>query len=187
MTVPPVRLYFTALERRLSTTWLKRCRSARTVSVPVLPTQRPTRTLRSAAKGWMSEAASLQTAETETASRTQLDLAALDAGNVEHLVDEAQQVPAPFEDVRDLLALAVCWHIQFQELPEAQNRVERRAQFMAHAREELALGAVGMFRFGLRFFGCVLRLEQRLLGLFTHGDVGKGNHRAPDLPVFDDG
>ena len=44
-----------------------------------------------------------------------------------------------------------------------------------------------MFRFGLRLFGFVLGLEQRLLGLFAHGDVGKSNHRTPDLPILDDG
>ncbi len=71
------------------------------------------------------------------------DLAAFQAGQVEHVVDQRQQVLAGHLDLlqaapacfgRDLLAVAE------HQLREAQHRVQRRAQLMAHARQELRLG-----------------------------------------------
>ncbi len=43
------------------------------------------------------------------------------------------------------------WILPFQQLAESENRVERRAQFMAHAREKFAFGAVRPVRHFLRF------------------------------------
>ena len=52
-----------------------------------------------------------------------------------------------------------------EHLAVADDRVERRAQLVAHVGEELALGAVGDL-------GGVLRAEQFFLGAAAVGDVG---------------
>src|SRR3954466_6972299 len=67
----------------------------------------------------------------------------LDPRDVEDLVDEVQQVAAPREDLRDALAIARIGDRQLQQLAEAEDGIERRAQLVAHAREEVALGPVG--------------------------------------------
>ena len=60
--------------------------------------------------------------------------------------------------------------LQLQQLAEAQDRVERRAQLVAHARQEVALGAVGPL-------GLVLGLAHRGLGGLALGDVrGDAGH-----------
>jgi hypothetical protein len=69
--------------------------------------------------------------------------ARLDAGQVEHLVNEPQQVPAALEDLLHLLPLARRRGAHLQQLAEAEDGVERGAQLVAHAGEEVALGAVG--------------------------------------------
>ena len=73
--------------------------------------------------------------------------AGLDAGDVEHLVDQVEQVPAALEDLADALAAgrAVSRSIS-SSWAKPRIGVERRAQLVAHAREELALGPVGAAR-----------------------------------------
>ena len=77
-----------------------------------------------------------------------LQLAGFDLGNVEHVVQQLQQVLAAgadgFEEVGPFLFVAAVGAAD-QQLGEAEDAVERRADFVAHVGEELALGAVGGF------------------------------------------
>jgi hypothetical protein len=94
--------------------------------------------------------------------------AALDPGDVQHLVDQPEQVAAAVEHVGDALGLLVGQVLQLQQLPEPEDGVERGAQLVAHLGEELALGPVGPL-------GVLLGLLQGLLGLAPVGDVvGEG-------------
>src|SRR5438132_801203 len=65
------------------------------------------------------------------------------SGEVEDLVDQAEEVPPGLQDVLDALGLIIVEPVHLQELPEPQHGVERGPQLVAHAREELALGLVG--------------------------------------------
>ena len=69
--------------------------------------------------------------------------ARLDPRDVEHLVDQRQQVAAGPEDVLDALALVGVAAAHLEDLAEAEDGVQGRAQLVAHPRQELALGAVG--------------------------------------------
>src|SRR2546425_5001051 len=55
----------------------------------------------------------------------------------------------PLEDVLDAFALLRAQGVELQELREADDAVQRRAQLMAHAGEELALRAIGAIGFRL--------------------------------------
>ena len=66
-----------------------------------------------------------------------------DSREVEDLVDESQQMPAPLEDVLDTVTLPRRFGVELEELSEAEDAVERRAQLVTHARQEFALGPVG--------------------------------------------
>jgi hypothetical protein len=70
--------------------------------------------------------------------------AGLDAREVQHVVDQLQQVPAGGLDMAQLLVHARRRRLQAQpqHLREAQDGVQRRAQLVAHAREELGLRTV---------------------------------------------
>src|SRR5205823_3765400 len=56
--------------------------------------------------------------------QSHVEAAGLDAGDVEHLVNELEQVTATPEDVGDALALTVVQIVQLQELAEAEDGVE---------------------------------------------------------------
>ena len=78
-----------------------------------------------------------------TAPQRQLELAGLEARQVEHVVDQRKQVVAGGADVLELGELRRVGRaagLDLQQLGEAEHRVERRAQLVAHAREELRLG-----------------------------------------------
>ena len=98
--------------------------------------------------------------------------AGLDARDVEHVVDHLQQVPAGFQDLRNpglLAAVDRATALQVEQLGEAQHGVQRGAQLMAHARQKLALGPVGVFG-----------AQSALLGCFTldlFGDVLDHRHQ----------
>ena len=65
---------------------------------------------------------------------------------------------------------------ELHELAEPENRVERRAQLVAHARQELALRAA-------RRFGRLTRGAQRFFGPAPFGDVANDARRADDRAV----
>ena len=76
----------------------------------------------------------------------QLDAARLDVGHLDQVVDETQQPAAARIDRPQVLALRVgqrALHPVEQEVGEAEDRGERRAQLVRHVRQELALGSVG--------------------------------------------
>jgi hypothetical protein len=79
-------------------------------------------------------------------------------------VDEPEQVLGAGEDVAEAVALLVGELIQLQHLREAEDGVERCAQLVAHARQVVALGLVGVL-------SGELGLLQRLLDLLAGGDV----------------
>ena len=72
----------------------------------------------------------------------QLHPARLDLGQVEHVVEQGEEVAPGVEDVLHVLGLAVvelAEHPLQQHLREADDRVERRAELVRHAREEVGL------------------------------------------------
>ena len=70
----------------------------------------------------------------------QLELAGLDLGQVEHVVDQAEQMlavgPAPDRARRAFVGALAVEPVE-HELGEAEDRVERRAQLVAHVGQEL--------------------------------------------------
>ena len=73
--------------------------------------------------------------------------AGLDLREVENLIDQRQQMAPRFDDVTDERGLLFARSRRavggVEQLAEADDRVQRRAQFVAHVRQELALRAVG--------------------------------------------
>ncbi len=66
-------------------------------------------------------------------------LAGLDLREVENLVDDAQQVVSGFLDGAQVVELARGQLAFLQQMGEAQNAIERRADFMAHVGQEFGL------------------------------------------------
>ncbi|HEU4631477.1 MAG TPA: hypothetical protein VFS08_17115 [Gemmatimonadaceae bacterium] len=88
----------------------------------------------------------------------------LEAGEVQRVVDEAEQVLAAALDAPDVVLLrrrerAAQPHLQ--QVGVADDRVERRAELVAHRRQELRLGPVRLLGLGARRFG----VRQQLLAL----------------------
>src|SRR4051794_4020770 len=76
----------------------------------------------------------------------QLLLAGLDLGRVENIVDEFQEVLATLlDDVQAPHLARLEVPRTLQKLRIAQNAIQRRAQLVAHARQEHRLGLVGHF------------------------------------------
>src|SRR6185437_10158102 len=94
-------------------------------------------------------------------------VAGFDFGEVKDVVDELQKMAAADEDVVAVFELPV---VQIAEdfvgehFGESDDGVERRAQFVAHVGEELALGLAGGF-------GGVLGVLERGLKFAALGDV----------------
>ena len=88
------------------------------------------------------------------------ELARLDDGQIEDLVDQLQQIPAGVQDLADALFLRRRRRrrIGLHQLGEAEDGVERRAELVAHAGEEVGLGQI-------RFLGGGLGVGQRRLDL----------------------
>ena len=72
---------------------------------------------------------------------------------MEDVVDEGQQVLAALlHDVQAVEHLVIQW-LTLKDLSIAEDAIQRGAQFVAHVRQENALGPVGVFGFllsGLR-------------------------------------
>src|SRR5439155_21095752 len=79
--------------------------------------------------------------------RIEREAAGLDARQVEQIDDQLQQVLAAALDRRQP-GVRVCAQaaLAAQDLREAEDGVQRRAQLVAHAREEVALGAARRLR-----------------------------------------
>jgi hypothetical protein len=93
--------------------------------------------------------------------------ARLDARDIEHFVDERQQVATGLENVVGAFALAGGGRFELDELAESENGVQRCPQLVAHPRQKLALRVAR----GFRGLACG---AQRLLGPPPLADVA--NH-----------
>ena len=102
--------------------------------------------------------------------------ARLDPRDVEHLVDQLEQVVAGAQDALHAGARLGIEPLELEQLPEPEDRVERGAQLVAHAREELALGVV-------RPLSLLARLAGRGLGALAVGDVGRDAAERVGPPV----
>ncbi len=112
----------------------------------------------------------------------------LDLGEVQDVVDEAEQVPAGRLDVAQVpqqLAQPMLGKLLQQEFTVEQDGVERRPQLMAHVGQEHALGTTGLLRGVLGLHELHVRggqpvvgrlelvpaLQEGVLGLLALGDV----------------
>ena len=104
-----------------------------------------------------------------------------DLGNVQDVVDQQQQVVARRLDrlgMAHLLRCQVAGPIVGQQPRHDQQRIERRAQFVAHIGQELGLVAARLFQFARLFLQRCLRARQvvalldQLLGLLLQLDIG---------------
>ncbi len=99
-------------------------------------------------------------------------LAGLDFREIEDVVDDAEQVLARAPDLVEVTALTRR-HVGLQrEMRHADDRVHRRADFVAHVGQEFRLGARGILGQFARPFDF---LERRAFG----ADVVDDPHRAP--------
>ena len=99
--------------------------------------------------------------------RLDVDEAGLDLRQVEHVVDQVEQVRAALRDRVERFALRRAQRaIALQQLRVANHAVERRAQLVAHVGQELALGA-------RRGFGRLLRPAQLVVALAPIRDVAQ--------------
>ena len=93
--------------------------------------------------------------------------AGLDPRQIENLVDEIEQVNARIMDVGGIFLVdrhrMRAKNFALHHLGEAEDRVQRRSQLMAHLRQKARLGDVGGF-------GAVPRFVRDRLGLFEFAD-----------------
>ena len=89
--------------------------------------------------------------------------ARLNARDVQHLVDQSEEVASPGEDVRHALLLLGVEGVHLQELRETQDGVKGSPELVAHPGQELALGLT-------RPVG-LSSPQERLLNTLPLGDV----------------
>ena len=80
----------------------------------------------------------------------EVQLAGLDLGKVEDVVDELEQRAAAGMDGGQITLCLGFAHQAGQQFGKAQDGVHGRADFVAHVRQKFRLGAVGRFRRGDR-------------------------------------
>ena len=104
----------------------------------------------------------------------QVEPAGLDARQVQDVVDQREQVLAALPDRRQPRGAALGEApVVLQDLRVAEDRVQRRAQLVAHVGEELRLGGVGRLRAVARAQVLVvaqLEAQHQLLALIVGGD-----------------
>ena len=90
------------------------------------------------------------TSASEVGSLRQRQLAGLDLRQIQNFVDQLQQIPARVENLVNAGGLRGRWRrgIRIDELSETEDRIERRAQLMAHAGKEIGFREVRFFRRG---------------------------------------
>ena len=91
---------------------------------------------------WMSASSD----RSEVDSRCSSSFSGLDFGEVENVVDQIEQRAAAGRDGREIRAGARIGDQGIEQIGEPENRVHRRADFVAHVGEELALGPIGLVR-----------------------------------------
>ena len=85
----------------------------------------------------------------------QNQLAGLDLGEVQDLVDDRQQVVGGFLDGRQVFLLAAAHLGALQQTAEAEDAIQRGAQLVAHVGEEFGLDAAGF----LGGFACQVQFD----------------------------
>jgi hypothetical protein len=96
-----------------------------------------------------------------------VDVPGLELGEVEDIVDEREESLLSAGDSPKRLSLCVgdgAMNAELEQLDLAADRVERRAELVAHDGKEIALRAVG----GVCGFRCLAELLVRLLELLGH-------------------
>ena len=168
---PPVSVNLTALASRLRSTCCSRW-----VSV-VIVAGRPARSRRAASSPFSSACGpnacsrSPSTSASTTGAGVDLHPARLDLGEVQDVVDQAQQVRARAVDRAGELDLPrgeVGVRVLGEQPGQQQQRVQRRAQLVAHVRHELGLVLAGL---------------GELLGLLLHAAPGRVELDVLDLDV----
>ena len=84
----------------------------------------------------------LQRVENRNRSEHDLEPPPFDAFEVEHLFHQLEEVPSGGEDLLDRFLVRRREVVHLQQLRVAEHDVERCTQLVAHARQELALGAI---------------------------------------------
>ncbi|MCW0438435.1 hypothetical protein NB723_003399 [Xanthomonas sacchari] len=108
--------------------------------------------------------------------QVQLQLAGLDLGVVEDVVEQAQQRLAGLLRLAHVIVLARIQRGTLQQLQHAQHRVHRRADLVAHVGQERGFGLAGLV-------GARLGLAQILLGLQLRADVAVDADDPGDPPL----
>ena len=106
----------------------------------------------------------------------QMQLIGLYLGEIQYVVDQSFQDLGRQFHFADIVALARIQRRLRQQVVQADHRVEWGAQLVAHARQELALGAAGVIR---RLLGLLQSQCQK----FRVGDIGIGEQN----PALSDG
>ncbi len=106
-----------------------------------------------------------------------VELAGLDLREIQDVVDDAEQRGAGVVDLADVVALLRVERGFEREVGQADDGVHRRADLVAHVREEHGLHLGGSFR---RFFGS----EQFRFHLLERGDVLIDTIHEADLAIL---
>jgi hypothetical protein len=106
-----------------------------------------------------------------------------DAGEIEDVIDQREQVAACLHHVADGVAVLFRQGAEFEQLPETEDGVEGCPQLVAHPGEELALGGVGARCFPLCPLGGLLGLLERFsLGTFFGEQLAPFECQPRDRP-----
>ena len=111
----------------------------------------------------------------------QLHVPRLDLREVEDVVDQGQEMPARLQDILQifrLLVVDVAEHLLGEHFREADDGVERRAELVAHAGEELGLVAAGRLE-----LPALVRDLPEEAGVLD-GQGGLGGERLQDVHDF---
>ena len=178
-TVPPAGVNFTAFDSRLKIT----CTDPALVADDRVDARAPT-TARSRTPSLVARSRTITTPRSSAVGQRErrdleVDLAGLDLREVEHVVDQRQQVARRGEDVVEVLGLLVvdlAEQLLAQHLREAADRVQRGPQLVRHVGQEFRLVAAG----GLELAGLLVQLRQRagqlagpLLDLLLEPGIGR--------------
>ncbi|MNE36804.1 hypothetical protein D3C80_1306320 [compost metagenome] len=122
------------------------------------------------------------------------ELARLDLGEVEYVVDDAEQRSTRVVDLRDVVTLLGVQRGLQRKVGHSDDRIHRRTDLVAHVGEEIAFRASCVFRNFLRALHgelCCLALgdvlepaEQPLLTLDLDRQVGDEHGALTPLPVI---
>ena len=115
-----------------------------------------------------------------TLTKRQVELAGLDLGQIEQIVEQRNQMAAGGVNVLEVLLVAVVADgaeaLVHHHFGKADDGVERRADLVADLGEEFGFGGRGAL-------GLLARIDQFFLGALPGGDVAQ--HRAEFIAVLD--